>query len=53
MVFGYGSRGGYASVSAFQHISGREDSASAQISEINGILFARASVYIPIAWKPA
>lgn len=40
MVFGYGSRGGYASVSAFQHISGRENSAFAQISEINGILFA-------------
>ena len=39
MVFGYGSRGNYASATAFQHISGRKDSALAQISEINGILF--------------
>ena len=52
MVFGYGSLGGYASVTAFQHISSREDSAFAQIGEINGILFTFPLARVPITQSP-
>lgn len=49
VVFGYGRRGGYASILAFQHVSGCKDPSLAQIGEINGILFAFPLVRIPIA----
>ena len=51
VFFGYARRGGYAGIPAFQHVSACEDPPLA--IKIDGILFVRASVHIPIAWKSA